>query len=65
MIENRVLIGPNSIVVRNIQIGDDVIIDPLTFVNFDVPATSVVMGSPGKIISNKGSIDYIKKILVE
>ncbi|QED36521.1 serine acetyltransferase [Antarcticibacterium arcticum] len=65
VIGNRVLIGPNSIVVGNIQVGDDVLIAPLTFVNFDVPANSVVMGSPGKIISDKGSMGYIKKILVE
>lgn len=65
IIGDRVLIGPNSIVVGNITIGDDVLIAPLTFVNFDVPANSVVIGSPGKIISDKGSIGYIKKILAD
>jgi len=64
IISNRVLIGPNSVVVGNIKIGNDVLIGPLTLVNFDVPAYSVVIGNPGKIVSSKGSIGYIKKILI-
>jgi serine O-acetyltransferase len=64
-IGNRVLIGPNSVVVGNIKIGDDVLIGPLTFVNFDVPEHSVVVGNPAKIVSNKGSKGYINKILEE
>ncbi|WP_051119635.1 serine O-acetyltransferase [Gillisia sp. CAL575] len=63
-IGDRVLIGANSVVVGNISIGDDVLIAPLTFVNFDVPANSVVLGNPAKIVSNKGSHGYIKKILI-
>ena len=63
VIGNRVLIGPNSVVVGNIRIGDDVLIGPLTFVNFDVPSKSVVIGNPAKIVSNRGSEGYINKIL--
>ncbi len=62
-IGDRVLFGPNSVIVGNIKIGSDVLIAPLSFVNFDVPDFSVVMGNPGKIVSNKGSIGYINKIL--
>lgn len=62
-IGDRVLIGANSVVVGNIIIGDDVLIAPLTFVNFDVPNNSVVLGNPAKIVSKKGSHGYIKKIL--
>ncbi len=63
-IGDRVLIGPNSVVVvGNIIIGDDVLIGPLTFINFDVPTNSVVIGDPDKIISNKGSRGYINKTL--
>lgn len=62
-IGNRVVIGPNSIVVGNIKIGDDVLIAPLTFVNFDVPDFSVVLGNPAKIVSNSGSAGYINKVL--
>lgn len=62
VIGNRVLIGPNSVVVGNIHIGDDVLIGPLSFINFDIPANSVVLGNPAKIISSRGSIGYINKI---
>ncbi|HET8885514.1 MAG TPA: serine acetyltransferase [Salinimicrobium sp.] len=61
---NRVMVGANSVVVGNIKIGDNVLIGPCTFVNFDVPSNSVVLGSPGKIISSeKGSEGYLKNIL--
>ena len=46
---DRVCIRTNSTVVGNIKIGNDVLIAPNTFVNFDVPDHSVVIGSPGVI----------------
>lgn len=48
-IGNRVCIRSNSTVVGNIVIGDDVLIAPNTFVNFDVPSHSVVIGNPATI----------------
>lgn len=48
-IGNRVCIRTNSTVVGNITIGDDVIIAPNTFVNFDVPPHSIVIGNPATI----------------
>lgn len=48
-IGNRVCIRANSTVVGNITIGDDVLIAPNTFVNFDVPSHSVVVGNPASI----------------
>ena len=51
MIGNRVWIGVNATVVGHITIGDDVMIAPNAFVNFDVPSHSVVIGNPGRIIS--------------
>ncbi len=50
-IGDRVCIRANSTVVGNIVIGDDVLIAPNTFVNFDVPSHSIVIGNPAKIIS--------------
>ena len=44
-----VSIGINATVVGNIKIGNDVIIAPNSFVNFDVPDHSVVIGNPGII----------------
>jgi len=49
-IGNEVWIGANSVIVGKITIGDDVLIAPLTFVNFDVPSHSIVIGNPAKII---------------
>ncbi|MBK9223690.1 MAG: serine acetyltransferase [Flavobacterium sp.] len=58
-IGNRVWIGANAVVVGGISIGNDVLIAPLTFVNFDIPDNAVVAGNPAKIISYKGSEGYI------
>ena len=46
-----VWIGTNAVVVGKITIGDDVLIAPGAFVNFDVPPHSIVVGNPAKIIS--------------
>ncbi|PTX42619.1 serine O-acetyltransferase [Christiangramia gaetbulicola] len=59
-IGDEVWIGANAVVVGKIRIGNNVLIAPLTFVNFDVPDNSVVVGNPGKIVSQKGSEGYIK-----
>lgn len=48
-IGNRVAVGINSTVIGNITVGDDVMIAPNAFVNFDVPSHSVVIGNPGVI----------------
>ena len=46
IIGNSVWIGVNAVVVGNVEIGDDVLIAPNSFVNCDVPAHSVVFGNP-------------------
>lgn len=48
-IGNNVYVGINAVVVGNITIGDDVLIAPGSFVNFNVPPHSVVIGNPGII----------------
>lgn len=45
----NVCIRCNSTVVGGITIGDDVLIAPNTFVNFDVPSHSIVIGNPATI----------------
>lgn len=55
-------IGTNSVIVGNIKIGKDVLIAPLTFVNFDVPDHSIVIGNPARIISRENATkDFINK----
>lgn len=49
VIGNNVCIRANSTVVGKIHIGNDVLIAPNTFVNFDVPDHSIVIGNPATI----------------
>lgn len=49
IIGDEVWIGPNAVIVGNVNIGNNVLIAPNAYVNFDVPADSMVMGNPGKI----------------
>lgn len=56
-IGNNVYIGINATVVGNVNIGDDVMIAPNAFVNFDVPAHSIVVGNPGTVISKENATD--------
>jgi hypothetical protein len=55
VIGNNVCMNANSIVIGGIKIGDDVLIAPGAFVNFDVPDNSIVIGNPGKIINRNSS----------
>lgn len=57
-IGNNVYIGINSTVVGNITIGDDVLIAANSFVNFDVPSHSIVIGNPG-IIHHKENATHL------
>lgn len=50
---NRVEVGAGAVIVGNITIGDDVKIGPNTVVLSDVPANSVVIGNPSRIIPAK------------
>lgn len=49
IIGNVVWMGANSIIVGGINIGNNVLIAPGAFVNFDVPDNSLVLGNPGII----------------
>lgn len=52
-IGNKVWIGTNAVIVGKVTIGDNVMIAANTYINFDVPSNSIVVGSPAKIIENK------------
>lgn len=59
-ISDNCWIGTNAVVVGNIKIGSDVLIAPLSYVNFDIPDHSIVVGNPGKIIPKENATeDYI------
>ncbi|WP_425428103.1 serine O-acetyltransferase [Arcticibacter pallidicorallinus] len=56
-IGNCVWIGPNSVVVGNIVIGDNVLIGGGAMVNIDIPSNSIVIGNPCTVIPKMGAID--------
>lgn len=55
IIGDNVCMQANSMVVGGIRIGNDVLIAPGAFVNFDVPDNSIVIGNPGRIIMKDSS----------
>lgn len=55
VIGNNVCMNANSIIIGNVKIGDNVLIAPGAFINFDVPDNSIVIGNPGKIIPQNES----------
>ena len=54
-ISDNCWIGTNAVIVGKVRIGSDVLIAPLTYVNFDVPDHSIVIGNPGKIIPKENA----------
>ena len=60
-IGNEVWIGNNAVIVGKIQIGNNVLIAPNAYVNFDVPDNSIVIGNPAKIILSENATEgYIQ-----
>lgn len=49
-IGDSVWIGANSTIVGNVNVGSNVLIAPNSFINFDVPNNSIVIGNPARII---------------
>jgi serine O-acetyltransferase len=62
-IGNRVWIGCGAVLVGKITIGDNVLVAPNAYVNFDVPSNSIVLGNPAKVIPKEdatlGYIDWV------
>lgn len=60
IIGDNVSIQTNAVVVGAVVIGNDVLIAPNAFVNFDVPQGALVIGNPGKIVlQENASSKYI------
>lgn len=55
IIGNNVTLGANVIIIGNIKIGDNVTIGAGSVVIKDIPANSVVVGNPAKIIKQDSS----------
>lgn len=52
-IGNNVMLCANSVVIGGVKVGDNVMIAPGAFVNFDVPDNCIVIGNPGQIIQRE------------
>ena len=59
VIGDSVFIGPGAKILGNIHVGDYAAIGANCVVVDDVPAHSVVVGVPGKVVSQAGSMGYI------
>ena len=55
IIGDNVCVQANAVIVGGVRIGNDVLIAPGAFVNFDVPDNSIVIGNPGQIIRRESS----------
>lgn len=64
VIGDKVWIGPNAVIVGNILIGKNVLVAPNSYVNFDVPDNSIVVGNPAKIYPNETATEgYINNMV--
>lgn len=56
-IGDNVWIGAGSVIVGKITIGNNVLIAPNSFVNFDVPSDSIVIGTRCSIVSKQSAVE--------
>ena len=52
---DNVCVNANAIIIGGCRIGNNVLIAPGAFVNFDVPDNSIVIGNPGQIVPQENS----------
>jgi serine O-acetyltransferase len=58
---NNIYIGPGAKVVGAVTIGNNVAIGANCVVTKDIPDNSVVVGIPGRVISQEGSLGYVNR----
>lgn len=56
IVGNNVWIGAGATIVGNVEVGDNTLIAPNAYVNFDVPRDSLVIGNPGVIHKKSSSV---------
>lgn len=59
IIGDRVYIAPGAKIIGGVTIGDDVAIGANAVVTKDIPSHTTAVGIPAKVISEKGSANYI------
>ena len=64
VIDDNVVIGTNAMVCGGIHISSNVLIAANSFVDFDVPSNSIVIGNPGKIhYKENPTKDYVESVI--
>ncbi len=58
-IGDRVYIAPGAKVIGRVTVGDDAVIGANAVVTHDVPPRGVAAGIPARILSEKGSMEYV------
>ena len=58
---DNIYIGPGAKIVGAVTIGNNVAIGANCVVTKDIPDNSVVVGIPGKVISQKGATGYVNR----
>jgi serine O-acetyltransferase len=58
---DNVYLGPGAKIIGAVRIGNNVAIGANCVVTRDIPDNSVVVGIPGKVISQDGSIGYVNR----
>lgn len=58
-IGDRVFIAPGAVIVGKISVGHDAAIGANAVINRSLPERAVAIGNPAKIVSYKGSFDFI------
>lgn len=64
MIEDNVLIGANAVILEGVTVGEGSIVAAGAIVTEDVPAGSVVAGTPARVIKQSSEVDSSKREIV-
>jgi serine O-acetyltransferase len=59
VIGDRVYVGPSSVIIGDLTIGNDALVGAGAIVTRSVPPGGVVVGNPARLISTRGSFDLI------
>jgi tetrahydrodipicolinate N-acetyltransferase len=65
VIEDDVLIGANAVILEGVRVGKDSIVAAGAIVTEDVPAGSVVAGTPARVIKQASEVTDSKKEIVQ
>ena len=65
IIGDNVVVGANAVILEGVRIGDNSVIGACSVVTENIPANSVAVGSPAKVIKQKDKKTEEKTKIVE